>query len=352
VKLLEEHLTGLVDYQFTAQMEDDLDEISRGERDNLEYLKSFYFGNGKPGLKKQLENKVDEIDARAISRISLGKADDGEEVFVRVGRYSPFVEKGEKTASLPDEFPPDEVKLEYALDLLAQAAKAEEPLGMHPENGKPVYLKIGRFGPYIMLGSPEDEEKPKNASLLKGMSPDDMTFELALKLLSLPRELGVHPKLEDVIHAYNGRYGPYVKCGKETRSLPADVSPLDVTLEQAIELLNQPKQRGRNAPKPPLKVFDDKSPVTDNPVQVMDGRYGPYVTDGETNASLPKGSSPEELGFQEALSLLEARAAAAPKKKKKKAAKKKTTKKKAAKKTTKKKSTTKGVKKRTAKKAD
>lgn len=355
VKLLEDHLTGLVDYQFTAQMEDDLDEISRGERNSLDYLKEFYFGNGKPGLKQQLENKVDEIDARAISRISLGKAEDGEEVFVRVGRYSPFVEKGDKTASLPDEFPPDEVKLPYALDLIAQAEKAEEPLGSDPETGKPVYLKIGRFGPYIMLGSPEDEEeKPKNASLLKGMSPDEMTLETALKLLSLPRELGVHPKLEGVISAYNGRYGPYVKCEKETRSLPADVSPLDVTLEQAIVLLNTPKQRGRGQAKPPLKVFEEKSPITEGVVQIMDGRYGPYVTDGETNASLPKGGSPEELTFQDALSLLEARAAAAPKKKKK-AAKKKTTKKKTAKKkttTTKKKATTKGVKKRTVKKEE
>lgn len=357
VKLLEDHLTGLVDYQFTAQMEDDLDEISRGERDSLDYLKGFYYGdgkgNGKPGLKQQLENKVDEIDARAISRILLGKADDGEEIFVRVGRYSPFVEKGEKTASLPDEFPPDEVKIEYALDLLAQAAKAEEPLGTCPETGKPVYLKIGRFGPYIMLGTPEDEEKPKNASLLKGMSPDEMTLEVALKLLSLPRELGVHPKLEDVMIAQNGRYGPYVKCGSETRSLPADVSPLEVTPEQAIELLNQPKAqgRGRAAAKPPLKVYEEKSPITEGAVQIMDGRYGPYVSDGETNASLPKGGSPEELTFADALELLAARAAAAPKKKKK-AAKKKTTKKATKKKTTKKKATTKGVKKRPVKKDD
>lgn len=354
VKLLEDHLGGLVDYQFTAQMEDDLDEISRGERNSLDYLKGFYFGNGKPGLKQQLENKVDEIDARAISRISLGKAEDGEEIFVRVGRYSPFVEKGEKTASLPDEFPPDEVKIEYALDLLAQAAKAEEPLGTCPETGKPVYLKIGRFGPYIMRGTPEDEEKPKNASLLKGMSPDEMTFETALKLLSLPRELGVHPKLEDVIVAQNGRYGPYVKCGSETRSLPAEMSPLEVTPEQAIELLNQPKAqgRGRAAAKPPLKVYEEKSPITEGAVQIMDGRYGPYVTDGETNASLPKGGSPDELSFADALELLANRAAVAPKKKKK-AAKKKTTKKKAAKKkTTKKKATTKGVKKRTVKKEE
>ncbi|QDV73330.1 type I DNA topoisomerase [Botrimarina mediterranea] len=351
VKLLEDHLTGLVDYQFTAQMEDDLDAISRGERDNLDYLKNFYFGNGKPGLKRQLENKVEEIDARSISRISLGKADDGEEVFVRVGRYSPFVEKGEQTASLPDELPPDEVKLSYALDLLSQAEKAEEPLGYDPETGKPVYLKIGRFGPYVMRGTPEDEEKPKNASLMKGMAPEDVDFETALKLLSLPRELGVHPTLEGKIEAFNGRYGPYVKCGSETRSLPSDISPLDVSLEQAIELLNQPKQRGRGAAKPPLRVFEEKSPVTEGVVQIMDGRYGPYVTDGESNASLPKAQSPEELTFAAALELLAARAAAGGSKKKK-PAKKKTTKKAATKKSTAKKKTTKGTTKRAPKKAD
>jgi DNA topoisomerase-1 len=349
VKLLEDHLTALVDYQFTAQMEDDLDAISRGERDNLDYLKAFYFGNGKPGLKRQLENKVEEIDARSISRISLGKADDGEEVFVRVGRYSPFVEKGDQTASLPDELPPDEVKLPYALDLLSQAEKAEEPLGHDPESGKPIYLKIGRFGPYVMCGSPEDEDKPKNASLMKGMNPEDVDFATALKLLSLPRELGVHPTLEDKVEAFNGRYGPYVKCGAETRSLPADISPLDVTLEQAIELLNQPKQRGRGAAKPPLRVFEEKSPVTGGVVQIMDGRYGPYVSDGESNASLPKAMAPEQLAFADALELLAARAAAGGTKKKpaKKAAKKAATKK-----TTTKKKTTKGTTKRAAKKAD
>ena len=332
VRLLEEHLGGLVDYQFTAQMEDDLDAISRGEREYVDYLKSFYFGNGKPGLKKQLENKVDEIDARSISRILVGKADDGEEVFVRVGRYSPFVEKGERTASLPDELPPDEVKMEYALELLAQADKAEEPLGMCPETNQPVYIKVGRFGPYVQRGAQDDEEKPKNASLLKGMQVEDIDLATALKLLSLPREVGMHPKLENKITAYNGRYGPYIKCGDETRSLPAEVSPLDVTLDQAIELLNQPKKRGRAAAKPPLKVFEEKSPTTEGAVQIMDGRYGPYVTDGETNASLPKGTSPEELDFQEALNLLAARAAAGGSKKKKKAAKKKATKKKTAKK--------------------
>jgi DNA topoisomerase-1 len=316
VQLLVEHLANLIDYQFTAQMEDDLDAISRGERECVEYLKSFYFGNGAPGLKPQLENKVDEIDARSISRIPIGTPEGGEPVFVRVGRYSPFVEQGERTASLADETPPDEVTLEMALKLLDQAKQAEEPLGTCPETQKPVYLKVGRFGPYVQRGNPDDEEKPQNASLLKGMTPEDIDLATALKLLTLPRILGNHPEKNEPITAFNGRFGPYIKCVDDTRSLPADVSPLDVTLEQAIALLAQPKTHGRGraaAKREPLKVFE-ASPVTGEKVQLLDGRYGPYVTDGETNASLPKGTAQEELTFNEALSLLAARAAAGPSK--------------------------------------
>jgi DNA topoisomerase I len=325
VKLLEDHLAGLVDYQFTAQMEDDLDAISRGEREYVEYLNSFYFGNGTPGLKPQLEHKSDEIDARSISRIEIGTPEGGEPVYVRVGRYSPFVEQGDRTASLPEETPPDEVTLEAALKLLDQAAQGDEPLGMCPDTGKPVYLKTGRFGPYVQRGTMEDEEKPQNASLLKGMIPSDVDLATALKLLTLPRNLGNNPQNNEAVMAYNGRFGPYVKSGEETRSLPAEISPLDVTLEHALHLLSQPKQQGRGraaAKREPLKVFEE-SPVTSQKIQLLDGRYGPYVTDGETNASLPKGTPPEELTFQEALDLLAARAAAGPPKKK---AKKKTAK--------------------------
>ncbi len=318
VQLLEEHLASLIDYQFTAQMEDDLDAISRGEREYVEYLKSFYFGNGAPGLKPQLENKGAEIDARDISRIWIGTPEGEEPVYVRVGRYSPFVEQGDRTASLVDETPPDEVTLAAALALLNQAKQAEEPLGTCPETGKPVFLKVGRFGPYVQRGTPDDEEKPQNASLLKGMKPEDVDLPLALRLLSLPRTLGTHPQMNEPVIAMNGRYGPYIKCGSETRSLPADLSPLDVTMEQAVALLAQPKAQGRGraaAKREPLKVFD-ASPVTGEKVQLLDGRYGPYVTDGTTNASLPKGSSAEELTFAEALELLAARAAMGPPKKK------------------------------------
>jgi DNA topoisomerase I len=360
VKLLEQHLANLVDYRFTAKMEDDLDAISRGERQYAEYLSEFYFGaeNGSrkstaenglpnPGLKPQLEHKSEQVDARDISRILIGTPEGGEPVYVRVGRYSPFVEQGERTASLQEETPPDEVTLEAALQLLEQAQQGDEPLGTCPETGKPVYLKVGRFGPYVQRGTPEDEDKPQNASLLKGMSPSDIDLETALKLLTLPRNLGNHPQSGEAVTAYNGRFGPYIKCADETRSLPADISPLDVTLEQAVHLLAQPKTRGRGAAakREPLKVFDE-SPVTKQKIQLLDGRYGPYVTDGETNASLPKGTPIEELTFNEALDLLAARAAAGPPKrksaKKKKAApksaapkKKSTTKRRPAKKTAK-----------------
>jgi DNA topoisomerase-1 len=318
VQLLEQHLSSLVDYQFTAKMEDDLDAISRGEQEYVDYLTGFYFGNGMPGLKPQLEHKGEAIDAREISRIPIGHPKGSDPVYVRVGRYSPFVEQGDRTASLPEETPPDEVTLDAALKLLDQAQQGEEPLGMDPETGKPVYLKVGRFGPYVQRGTPDDEEKPKNASLLKGMNPSDVDLATALKLLSLPRNLGDHPQHGHPVMAFNGRFGPYVKCGDETRSLPADISPIEVSLEQAVHLLAQPKQHGRGraaAKREPLKVFE-ASPITGEKVQLLDGRYGPYVTDGTTNASLPKGTAIEELTFNEALDLLAARAAAGPSKKK------------------------------------
>jgi DNA topoisomerase I len=347
IRLLEDHLGALVDYDFTAQMEDYLDQISRKEQGYREYLHEFYFGDdtsnaidapavGKHrGLKPLLEAKVQEIDPRTTSRFTLGapaEGDNREEVFVRVGRFGPFIEQGERRASIPDMLPPDEISLDKAMELLEGASKGDEPLGQCPESQKPVYLKTGRFGPYVQLGHQDDEEKPKNASLLKGMTVEDVTLEVALKLLSLPRTLGEHAELKEPIVASNGRFGPYIKCGSETRSLPADVSPMDVTLQQALELLAQPKQGGRGrgpaAKKEPLKTFA-VSPVTNNPVQLLDGRYGPYVSDGETNASLPRESKAEELTFEQALDLLAERAAAGGSKKRKKAPAKKAAAKKA-----------------------
>lgn len=317
VRLLEDHFGSLVDYEFTAQMEDYLDAISRNEKGDKEYLQGFYFGEH-PGLKRLLEDKVQQIDPRASSRFSLGAPQIGEhrdEVVVRVGRYGPFLEQGERKASLPDGMPPEEVTLEKALELLSQSKQDEEPLGYDPETGKPVYLKNGRFGPYVQLGSSEEEEKPKNASLLKGMTNEQVTLPVALALLSLPRNLGPHPESGEEVIASNGRYGPYVKCGAETRSLPADVSPIDVTMEQSLALLATPKTRGGRAsatPKAPLKQLG-ASPVTGNEVKLLDGRYGPYVTDGVTNASLPKGVDAADLSLEKALELLADRAATAPK---------------------------------------
>ncbi len=315
-QLLSDHLPNLVDYKFTAQMEDDLDSISRGESGHLDYLRGFYFGNGNAGLKRLLQDKSEEIDARDIGRILIGRPEGAEPIFVRVGRYGPFLEQGERRASLREEMAPDELSIDFALELLNQAELSEQPLGHCPQTGKPVYLKTGRFGPYVQRGNIEDEEKPKNASLLKGLRPEDVTLEVALQLLSLPRELGNHPQTEAPVVAYNGRFGPYVKSGEETRSLPAGLSPLDVTLQQALDLLAQPKamRRGFGAPKEPLKTFEP-SPLTGQPIQLLEGRYGPYLTDGVTNASLPKGAAPDAVTRDQALELLAARAAMGPPKK-------------------------------------
>ncbi|MDO4550573.1 MAG: type I DNA topoisomerase [Planctomycetia bacterium] len=367
-QLLETHLPNLIDYQFTADMEDELDAVSRGEMDWLEYLRTFYFGDetGKnkntPALKPLLKNKLDEIDARAISTILIGTPENGEPLYVRVGRYGPYLEQGERRISLPDGIAPDELSVQKGLEMLERAQQGEEPLGFDPKTNKPIFVKVGRFGPYIQCGTSDDAEKPVNVSLLKGMHPEEVDLETALKLLSLPRILGKHPENGEEILASNGRYGPYIKCGDETRSLPEDLTPIDITLDQALDLLSQPKTvRGRTAAAPatkskePLRIFDI-SPVTGNPVTVMSGRFGPYVTDGKTNAALPKTVDPAEVTFEIALELLEVRAAKGPvvrkritrKKATKKTSTKKVVKKKApTKKTVKKKSS---VKKTTVKK--
>ncbi len=354
-RLMEDHFGTLVDYEFTAELEDFLDSISRDEACRDEYLKKFYFGDGSQdkhnvGLKARLVEKLEQIDPKETARFPLGTPTEGEHrdpVFVRVGKFGPYIEQGERTGSIPDGLPPDEMDLQKALELLASSEVEEEPLGTHPETGKPIYLKVGRFGPYIQLGEPDDEEK-RNQGLLKGMEVEDLTLELACKLLELPRTLGDYPENGQPIQVFDGRYGPYVKCEKETRSLPAGMSPLEVTLEEAITLLKQPKTRGRGTPKEPLRVYEDKSPITEGEVKILDGRFGPYVTDGETNASLRKGMDPKEMTFEAALDLLAERAAKGPSKKKKKAAKKKAAKKtpakkKAAKKKTTKKAAKKGV---------
>jgi DNA topoisomerase I len=251
---------------------------------------------------------------------------------------------------------PEELTLAAALALLDRAAQGEKPLGYCPETGKPVYVKTGRFGPYVQRGEAGGEEKPQSVSLLRGMHPEQIDLPTALALLSLPRSLGTHPQNGQVVTARTGRFGPYVQCGEDRRSLPSSASPLTVTLQEALDLLAQPKQARRGGrSREPIRVFST-SPVTNQPVQLLAGRYGPYVTDGTTNASLPRGVSPEQVTFEQALELLAARAAQGPsgrsfRKKTAKAAPKaaarKTPKKKAKKRTTKKKKT---AKKRTTKK--
>lgn len=340
IRLMEEHFSSLVDYQFTAEMEDYLDQISRNERENLAYLQEFYFGNdniaenlapGGVGLKPLLEQKVAEIDPRSACSYPIHGDQSAEAVVVRVGRYGPYIERGDQRASLPDDMAPDELTIERAEELLAKQQLSEEPLGFHPETNKPIYIKQGRFGPYVQMGAPDDEEK-KNASLLKGMSVESIDLPTALKLLSLPRHLGNHPSDGEPVIATQGRFGPFLKHGSESRSIPAGISLLEVTLDEAIAILAQPKAagRGRGVAAPPLKTFED-SPVTGKKVELRDGRYGLYVTDGETNASLPKDANGDSLTLEQALELLAARAAAGGSKKKKtvkKAAKKKATKKK------------------------
>jgi DNA topoisomerase-1 len=361
IRLMETHFEALVDYDFTAQMEDFLDTISRQEAESLAYLKAFYFGDeagvelpadqkAAVGLKKRLEEKIEEIDPRITAMFSLGTPTEGEhreEVFVRVGKYGPFLEQGERKASILEGTPPDEMTLAKAMELFEKSSREDEPLGVHPETGKNIYIKAGRFGQYIQLGEKDDEEK-RNQSIPKSIEPENVDFETACKLLLLPRDLGKNPENDEPVMAHDGRYGPYVKCGKETRSLPAGVSPIEVTFEEAIELLKQPKTRGRAAPKEPILVFDKKSPVTDQEVKILEGRFGPYATDGETNASIPRGTDAKDVTFEAALELLAERLAKGPsKKKKKKAVKKKAaTKKAVTKKATKKKAAKKAAKKK------
>jgi DNA topoisomerase-1 len=318
-----------VDYEFTAELENFLDSISRDEVGREEYLKKFYFGDDSRdkhnvGLHPTLASKLGEIDPKETARFLLGTPDSGplrDPVYVRVGKFGPYIEQGDRKASIPEGLPPDELDLAKAMELLESGQVEEEPLGIHPESGKPIYVKVGRFGPYIQLGENDDPEK-RNQSLLKGMEISGLTVDLACKLLDLPRTLGVYPDNGQVIQAFDGRYGPYIKCDKETRSLPAGLSPLDVTLPQALDLLKQPKTRGRGAPKEPLRVFDEKSPVTGEEIKILDGRFGPYLSDGQTNASLRKGMDPQSMTLPQALDLLAERAAAGPSKKKKASKKK------------------------------
>ncbi len=309
VGLLEQHFPNVVDYKYTARLEDDLDAISRGEEASIAYLKAFYFGADLPGLKDLIALGEKEIDPRIINGLPLGEWE-GKKVEVRVGRYGPFLSDGERRASVPDEMPPDELTLPKALEMLENASKEPESLGLHPETGEPVYLKVGRYGPYVQLGDAREGSKPKMASLVQGTDMKDVDLVHAAKLLSLPRNLGVNPDTGEAVVAANGRFGPYVQSAGETRSLPADLSPISVSLEQAVELLRQPKARGRGGParqQTALKEFAAHA-ATGKVAKLLSGRYGPYVTDGEVNATVPRGQDPMQLTDEQVYQLLADRA--------------------------------------------
>ncbi len=330
VNLLEQHFPNLVDYDFTAQMEVDLDGIAEGTGEAIPWLHKFYFGDGAddPGLKEKVDNRLGEIDARAINSIPLGVDENGQMVVGRVGRYGPYVQRGDdERASIPDDIAPDELTIERAIQFI-EAPSDDRELGDDPETGKAVFVKNGRFGPYVQLGEIEDDPdgKPKRASLFKSMEPKDLTFEEALQLLALPRFVGNHPEDGLAITVQNGRYGAFLSKapaeeGKkaDNRTLPSEESLFTVTLDECVALLKEPPRRGRAAPKPPLKELGEDS-VSGEKMVVKDGRFGPYVTDGEYNASLRKGDTVEELTDERASELLALRRERGPAKKAKKKA--------------------------------
>ncbi|MGW2389377.1 type I DNA topoisomerase [Streptomyces lydicamycinicus] len=380
VNLLEKHFGRLVDYSFTAKMEDDLDRIARGEAQSVPWLRRFYFGEGHGeggaadagngdgdhlGGLKELVTDLGAIDAREISSFPVS-----DDIKLRVGRYGPYVERGEKDAEghqradVPDDLAPDELTVEYAEELLAKPSGDFE-LGMDPVSGHQIVAKDGRYGPYVTEILPEgtpktgkNAVKPRTASLFKSMALDTVTLEDALKLMSLPRVVGTDPEGVEIT-AQNGRYGPYLKKGTDSRSLESEEQLFTITVEEALAIYAQPKQRGRAAAKPPLKELGT-DPVSGKPVVVKDGRFGAYVTDGETNATLRRDDDVETITAERGYELLAEKRAKGPAKKtakkaakkapaKKTAAKKTTAKKTAAKKTAAKKTTT--AKKTAAKKA-
>ncbi|WP_128375350.1 type I DNA topoisomerase [Streptomyces cavernae] len=356
VNLLEKHFGRLVDYDFTAKMEDDLDRIARGEAQAVPWLKRFYFGETAPdagsgadngvgsaaeagngdgdhlGGLKELVTDLGAIDAREVSSFPVGSG-----IVLRVGRYGPYIERGEKDsenhqrADIPDDLAPDELSVELAEELLAKPSGDFE-LGTDPATGHQIVAKDGRYGPYVTEVLPEgtpktgkNAVKPRTASLFKSMSLDTVTLEDALRLMSLPRLVGKDAEGVEIT-AQNGRYGPYLKKGTDSRSLQSEDQLFTITLDEALAIYAQPKQRGRAAAKPPLKELGT-DPVSEKPVVVKDGRFGPYVTDGETNATLRSGDSVETITPERGYELLaEKRAKGPAKKTAKKAPAKKTAK--------------------------
>ncbi|ACU54825.1 DNA topoisomerase I [Acidimicrobium ferrooxidans DSM 10331] len=302
VQLLERHFAELVDYSFTARLEDDLDRIAIGEEEPTPYLAHFYWGNGAPGLHQLVTERLGEIDARDVNSIPIGQRADGTPVVVRVGRYGPFLQAGEETASIPEDLPPDELTLERAEELLERGRLGDRVLG--ELDGQPVLLRTGRFGPYVQLGEGDDRSL-RRASLLPGQRVETLSYEDAVALLSLPRLVGVDPESQQEIWAHNGRFGPYLAKGRDTRSLDKPEQLFTIDLTEALARFREPKRRGRSASVLELGTHPD----TGARVVVRSGRYGPYVSDGEVNASLPRGVDPASLDLDTAVELLAERRA-------------------------------------------
>ena len=350
IGLLEDYFAKYVDYDFTARMEDDLDRIAAGELGREAWLQTFYFGapaaeteKGVEGLKHVVDN-LGEIDARAVNSLPIT-----EDITLRVGQYGPYLERSLPAdaeagatlprANVPEDLAPDELTPAKAEELFATAQPSERELGTDPETGRTIVAKDGRYGPYVTEVIPEmteeelqawldaqpteyykngkpkpkkkpAKEKPRTGSLFTSMSVDTVTLEQALQLMSLPRVVGADAEGE-VITAQNGRFGPYLKKGSDSRSLESEDQIFSITQEQALEIYAQPKQRGRGAAKPPLAEFGE-DPVSGKKVTVKEGRFGPYITDGVTNITVPRGRQPEELTAEEAYQLLADKRAKGP----------------------------------------
>jgi DNA topoisomerase-1 len=307
IGLLEQHFGKLVDYDFTARMEDDLDRIAAGDEERVSWLRRFYYGDGDSGLKELVED-LGGIDAKEISSVAIGNG-----IVLRVGRYGAYLERDGQRANVPDDLVPDELTAEKAEELLSQPS-GDRSLGVDPETGREIVVRSGRYGPFVSEVLEEDsKEKGRTGSLLSSQSPETVTLDQALQLLALPRVVGTAPDGEEVL-ARTGRYGPYVQKEKETRSLEREEQVFDITLDEALALLAQPKTRGRSAAKPPLRELGD-DPSTGKPVVLKEGRFGPYVTDGETNASLRAGDAVESVSIERASELLAERRSKGPAKK-------------------------------------
>ena len=312
-ELLRLHFTDYVDVGFTAEMEEVLDAISNGEREWLDFVRSFYRGDDRHvGLEALIEQKQSEIDYPAIN-VGVDPATD-QPIKVRIGRYGPFLQRGDggegNTASLPDDLPPADLTVEQAVQLLEAKAQGPKDLGPDPATGLHVFVIVGRFGAYVQLGETEkgSKEKPRRASLIAGMSEQAVTLDQALQLLSLPRDLGTHPESGQMVVAGQGRFGPYVKHGDEFRSLEDSDDVFTIDLGRAVELLAAPKKsRGRKSAARTVLKEVGAHPRSGAAINLLEGRYGPYVTDGTTNASVPKGTSPEQITLEQAVELLAAR---------------------------------------------